>query len=98
MHIRVLLFLLAAPFLLAAAFWQLDVKTDISAFFVSGESSQMKLLAGQMQTGEISRRYLVSIAQGKDDEQAQAFINTLQSDWSQIKGISRVWGEEIGED
>ena len=58
----------------------------------------MKLLAGQMQTGEISRRYLVSIAQGKDDEQAQAFINTLQSDWSQIKGISRVWGEEIGED
>ena len=98
MHIRVLLFLLAAPFLLATTFWQLDVKTDISAFFVSGQSSQMKLLAGQMQTGEISRRYLVSIAQDKDGEQTQEFINTLQSDWSQVKGVSRVWGEDIGED
>lgn len=98
MHIRVLLFLLAVPFLLAATFWQLDVKTDISSFFVSGKSAQMKLLAGQMQTGEISRRYLVSIRQHKSNEQSQDFIDTLQSSWLQLEGVSRVWGEEVGED
>lgn len=98
MHIRVLSFLIAVPLLLIAAFSQLNIKTDISAFFISGESSQMKLLASQMQTGEISRRYLMSIAQEKQGEQPLEFIDELTDELLKIDGVTRVWGQGMSDD
>ncbi|MDQ6991757.1 MAG: MMPL family transporter [Mariprofundaceae bacterium] len=98
MHLRVAFFLLAVPFLLAATFWQLDVKTDISAFFISGKSEQMKLLAGQMQNGEISKRYLISIVQEKVGEKPLEFVQALQTEWLKLEGVSRVWGSSMGDD
>jgi len=98
MHIRVLSFLIAVPLLLLAAFSQLHVKTDISAFFISGESSQMKLLASQMQTGEISRRYLASIEQIKQGEHPLEFVEELTNALLKIDGVSRVWGQGISDD
>ncbi len=97
MHRRVVFFLLAVPLLLVAAFVQLDVKTDISAFFVSGKSTQMKLLASQMQTGEISRRYLLSIEQIKVTEPADEFIDALRQAWLQVDDVSRVFGQSMEE-
>ncbi|MDX8397500.1 MAG: MMPL family transporter [Mariprofundaceae bacterium] len=97
MHSRVLAFILATPLLLWAAFLQLDVKTDISAFFVSGQSAQMKLLASQMQSGEMSRRYLISIVQDDVAEQPLEFIDQLRSEWLQVNSVQRVWSPSMDE-
>jgi len=96
-HRRVVLFLFALPFLLFTAFEQLNIKTDISAFFISGKSDQMKLLASRMQTGEISRRYLLSIEQKNKLEPAVEFVDELRQAWSHIAGVSRVFGQGLDE-
>ena len=98
MHRRVLTFLIALPLLLAAAIWQINLKTDISAFFMAGDSPQTTLLASNMQSGEISRRYLLSISRSESGEQAAEFIETLRSELLKIDGISRIWGEGLTEE
>lgn len=98
MHRRVLGFLLALPFLIVGAIWQADIKTDISAFFLAGDSPQTTLLASNMQTGELSRRYLLSIEYPESEESPVEFLELLRSDLAKIDGIERVWGEGLSED
>ncbi len=98
MHRRVLAFLMMLPLLIAAAVWQLDVKTDISAFFMAGDSPQTTLIASNMQTGELSRRYLLSINAIEPGEKPIEFTEELRSELAKIDGVERVWGEGMNED
>ncbi len=98
MHRRVFTFLFALPLLLCAAIWQVDIKTDISAFFMAGDSPQATLLASNMQTGELSRRYLLSIGQSEPAEKPLEFAEALRSKLAEIEGVGRVWGEGLNED
>jgi len=45
-------FFIALPMLIASIFFIADFKTDISAFFIAGESTEEILLANEMQSGE----------------------------------------------
>lgn len=58
----------------------------------------MKLLANQMQTGEISRRYLLSIVQEKESGQPLEFVDELRTELLKVDGISRVWGQTMRDD
>ncbi|OIO74029.1 MAG: hypothetical protein AUJ57_03180 [Zetaproteobacteria bacterium CG1_02_53_45] len=98
MHRRVIIFLLVLPLLIFAAIWQINIKTDISAFFMAGDSRQTTLIASNMQTGELSRRYLITVGQSGSDEKPLDFIEDLRSELSAIEGIERVWGEGLSED
>ena len=98
MHRRVSAFLLALPLLIVAAIWQIDIKTDISAFFMAGDSPQATLVASNMQTGELSRRYLINVSRSEPGEKPLAFIEAFQSALAEVDGIERVWGEGLSED
>ena len=97
MHRRVVVFLLALPLLTFAAIAQIDIKTDISAFFMAGDSPQATLLAGNMQTGELSRRYLLSIGRSEAGEKPVEFAEELRNRLVSIDGVVRVWGEGLSE-
>jgi len=98
MHRRVLVSLMLLPLLIVVAIWQIDVKTDISAFFMTGDSPQTTLIASHMQTGELSRRYLLSINAIEPGEKPVEFTEALRSELAKIEGVDRVWGEELSED
>lgn len=97
MHRRVVAFLVALPLLAVIAVWQANIKTDISAFFMAGDSPEVALIAGNMQTGELSRRYLVSIADTHSDERPDEIAETFRQRLSGIDGIKRVWEEGLSE-
>ncbi|PIY51375.1 MAG: hypothetical protein COZ01_11415, partial [Zetaproteobacteria bacterium CG_4_10_14_0_8_um_filter_55_43] len=97
MHRRVLGFLIALPILLFFAIWQADIKMDISAFFMAGDSAEERLVASNMQNGELSRRYLASIEQPASEESPVEFMREFRGELTRINGISRVWGDELTE-
>jgi len=98
MHRRVIGFLLALPLLAGIAVWQADIKTDISAFFMAGDSPEVALIAGNMQTGELSRRYLLSISDTQSQEKPAEIVESFRAALESIDGISRVWGEGLSEE
>jgi len=85
------------PLLLATAIWQMHIKTDISAFFMSGGSAETNRIAGNMQTGELSRRYILSIAQPDQARGAPEITEQLRQALSALPGIHRVWGSGMSE-
>lgn len=54
-------FLLALPLLLALTTWQIEVETDLNAFFTTTDDADSRLLSGLLQSGELSRRYLLVV-------------------------------------
>ncbi|MCX7114138.1 MAG: MMPL family transporter [Proteobacteria bacterium] len=58
------LFLLLLPVLLAATTWQVHLESDLNAFFTATDSEDSSLLAGFLQSGELSRRYLIMVEPG----------------------------------
>jgi len=58
------LFLLLLPVLLAATTWQVHLESDLNAFFTATDSEDSALLAGFLQSGELSRRYLIRVETG----------------------------------
>ena len=54
-------FLLLFPLLLAVTTWQIRVETDLNAFFTATDNEDSKLLSGLLQSGELSRRYLLVV-------------------------------------
>jgi len=98
MHRRILIFLLGLPILLGIALWQLEIKTDISAFFIAGKSAQTQLIASNLQTGELSRRYLLSIGQNAASDDKDAFMLDWQKELAKLNGIAHVWGDNISDE
>lgn len=94
---RARLFLLLAVLLVAAATQLTTVRTNISDFFFSAGpqgSGDSGIRLGQMQTGELARRYLISVAHpGVDDLTVRAFMTTLQRALSDSTQVQRVWSE-----
>jgi predicted exporter len=94
---RVIAFLIALPILAVLAVWQVNIKTDISAFFMTGDSMEVALIASNMQTGELSRRYLVSISDTRSREKPLEFADTFRQRMAGLDAIERVWEEGLDE-
>lgn len=54
-------FLLLFPLLLAATVWHIRIETDLNAFFTASDTEDSKLLSGLLQSGELSRRYMLVV-------------------------------------
>ncbi len=85
------LFYLLAPLLALIVILQVHFKTDLSAFIIAGDSAEEVLLATEMQSGTLSRRYLISVGAAKDKVVARDFIQQLQSQLQKITGVVEVW-------
>ncbi|MGR8933955.1 MAG: MMPL family transporter [Gammaproteobacteria bacterium] len=89
------LFFMLLPIAVAVAALTVSVKTDLSAFFVAGDSDEENLLASEMQSGVLSRRYLLSIVDPSGAQMTEsAGIDALLTRLQAIAGISDVWRPE----
>lgn len=68
-----------------------NFKTDLSAFIIAGDNAEEILLASEMQSGALSRRYLISIARDDESRVAKDFITKLKTRFSKIEGVLEVW-------
>ncbi|MGZ8249376.1 MMPL family transporter [Methylomagnum sp.] len=55
------LFFLLLPLLVAATFLTAKVETDLNTFFTATDNEDAAFLAGFLQSGELSRRYLIAV-------------------------------------
>ncbi|MCK5191953.1 MAG: MMPL family transporter, partial [Methylococcales bacterium] len=91
MNWRKLLFYLLPPLLALCTVTWVDFKTDLSAFIIAGDNAEEILLASEMQSGALSRRYLLSVGSENNTEVSNAFIQTLQQQLKTIDGVVDVW-------
>ena len=94
-------FLVLFPVLLALTAWQIRVETDLNAFFTATDDEDSKLLSGLLQSGELSRRYLLVVEKATspnaDSQPAAnppsltAFSNRLVHQLAQIDDVEQVW-------
>lgn len=84
-------FLLGLPLLLALSFWQVRIESDLNAFFTSATNPDVKLLSGLLQTGELSRRYLLFVEAIDAQDDAGSFTNSLTRQLAKLDGVEQVW-------
>jgi len=92
--IPALVFFLSLPLLIALAFYTTKFKTDISAFVIAGDNAEEILLASEIQSGTLSRRYILSIVTGEDKQVSIVFINALLQKLQAISGVVDVWATD----
>ncbi|NOR72059.1 MAG: MMPL family transporter [Methylomarinum sp.] len=85
------LFYLLPPLLALCTVIGVDFKTDLSAFIIAGDNAEEILLASEMQTGTLSRRYLISIGSADQAEVSKTFVQALQNQLNAIDGVEDVW-------
>jgi len=93
--LRNYLFFLVLPLLVSLAVLTTPIKSDLSAFIIAGDNDEEMLLASEMQSGALSRRYVLSIVDPAGaaitaTEQIDRLISQLQV----IKGVTDVWRVE----
>ncbi|NOR71651.1 MAG: MMPL family transporter [Methylomarinum sp.] len=91
MNWRKPLFYILPPLLALATVLLVNFKTDLSAFMIAGDNAEEILLASEMQSGTLSRRYLLSIAAVDEPEVASRFVRRLQKQLKAIDGVVDVW-------
>ncbi|MGR9036102.1 MAG: MMPL family transporter [Gammaproteobacteria bacterium] len=69
-------------------------KTDLSAFIVSGDNAEEILLASEMQSGALSRRYLLSVGSDNGTTVPRDFIQTFKAHLKQINGVVNIWSPD----
>ncbi len=79
------------PLLIIFAVLTTQIRTDISAFIVAGDNAEEILLASKMQSGSLSRRYILSIDSGSKSPVSQAFIADFMARLRAINGVMDVW-------
>lgn len=88
-------FLLLLPLLLAVTLWQIRIESDLNAFFTHTDDADAKLLSGLLQSGELSRRYLLvvekSAANAEDAPSLAAFSGKLVQQLAQLDQVEQVW-------
>lgn len=93
-------FLFFLPCLLAITIWQLHVESDLNAFFTHSNDADSRLLSNLLQSGELSRRYMLVIEpsqQSRDTSIQQpnispaVFVAQLLSEWRALPGVERIW-------
>ncbi|MGH8550181.1 MAG: MMPL family transporter, partial [Methylococcales bacterium] len=70
------------------------IKTELSAFLISGDNAEEILLASEMQSGAMSRRTLLSVTALDKNTVPQKLTNDLVREWSRIPGVIDVWRPE----
>ncbi len=68
-----------------------NFKTDISAFIIAGDNAEEILLASEMQSGALSRRYLLSVGAEAETSVSKEFIRSFQDQLKKIDGVLDVW-------
>lgn len=86
-----LLFFISLPLLIALAILTTHFKTDISAFAIAGDNAEEVLLASEIQSGTLSRRYILSIDAGEGGHVSPVFIQTWVAQLKDISGVVDVW-------
>jgi len=86
-----ILFYLLPPVLLLTVVLLVNFKTDLSAFIIAGDDAEDILLASEMQTGTLSRRYLISVVSAEQTSVSQTFIIPLKDQLKAIDGVVDVW-------
>jgi predicted exporter len=87
-------FLLLVVGLAIATIQLTSVRTDISDFFFSGTADDPAYRIGQIQSEELARRYLISIAHpGIATTTVREFMTTLQQTLAEAGQVRRVWTE-----
>lgn len=88
-------FLIVLPLLLVLTGWQIRVETDLNAFFTASDDADSRLLSGLLQTGELSRRYLLVVEKhadaAMDTETLAAFSAKLVADLARLEAVEQVW-------
>lgn len=93
--LRRILFWLALPILVGLAILTTTVKGDLSAFIVAGDNAEEMLLASEMQSGVLSRRYILSLVEESGNAITdQGQIDALLNQWQAIQGVTDVWRVE----
>ena len=85
------LFFILLPVLISVAIFSTEFKTDISAFFIAGDNAEEILLASEMQSGTLSRRYILSIGSEQHNRVPNDFVNALIEKFKGIEGVADVW-------
>ena len=85
------LFFILLPILVSVAIFTTEFKTDISAFFIAGDNAEEILLASEMQSGTLSRRYILSIGSEQHNRVPNDFVNALIEKFKGIEGVADVW-------
>lgn len=88
---RVIGYYLIPPLLALAVLVGVNFKTDLSAFIIAGDNAEEMLLASEMQSGALSRRYLISIGSGSAEAVSEAFMQPLKARLKAIDGVTEVW-------
>ncbi|NOQ13867.1 MAG: hypothetical protein GQ583_05205, partial [Methyloprofundus sp.] len=89
-----LVFFLCLPLLIALAVYTTQFKTDISAFVIAGDNAEEILLASEIQSGTLSRRYILSIDAGNNGKVSAAFIQAWLRQLKSIPGVVDVWATD----
>lgn len=88
-------FLLLLPLLLAVTLWQIRVESDLNAFFTNTDDADSKLLSGLLQSGELSRRYLLVVEAAApeltDAAGLAAFSGKLVRQLGKLADVEQVW-------
>lgn len=89
------LFYLLLPILVSLAVLTTSIKSDLSAFIITGDNDDEMLLASEMQSGALSRRYVLSIIDPEGEAiTATGQIDRLISQLKLISGVTDVWRVE----
>jgi hypothetical protein len=88
------LFYLLPPLLTLLVALTVEFKTDLSAFIIAGDNAEELMLASEMQSGALSRRYLISVGSDTGEPVTGAFIEALQERLNTIDGVLEVWSPE----
>lgn len=81
---------LFAP-VLGLTLWKVQIETDVSSFIVTGTSTEELLLASQMQSGKLSRRYILSLRHGNDNRiELEQFARRFLAEIREINEVVNV--------
>lgn len=84
--------LISALALVAVAIWQADIRTDIGDFFFAGDASESGFIAGQLQSAQMARQYLVGIRATSGTQPVDPdFVATLRAAIGRLPAVQRVW-------
>jgi predicted exporter len=87
--------LLLLPILLAVTLWQIRVESDLNAFFTNTDDADSKLLSGLLQSGELSRRYLLVVEAAVPDRtdlsSLASFSGKLIQQLGKLPDVEQVW-------
>ena len=82
--------------LAAIALLTVNFKTDISDFFFQGDSPETALVAGKMQSGMLSRQYLLLLEPKNTEADIESFVQDLQDMLFEVPQVKHVWKNANG--